>query len=316
MVRVHSVIATLLVVFFADGARMTKRKHRSPYSTCGVKGASAPSSQIVNGQPATECEWRWQAQLRNFLGAFCGGTLVTPEWVLTAAHCVTQPNFDVRFGDFNTSDNSGNEQTRRAVRVHRHPKYNDIPYAYDLAMVKLESPVTINECVGTACLPTPGADVAENSKCWITGWGTLRSGGLFPPRILQEAEVAIVSNDDCVNQFGYSPGQIDDSMICAQGQTEDGKIVDACQGDSGGPLVCESAGQWTVYGATSWGNGCAGANYPGVWARVHKELDWVQDILDGNEPIDSPPQDSCPAYCFLQLCIATACKEQCSFCSS
>merc|ERR1719330_1962728 len=295
----------------ADGAWLHKGRTTS---SCGAKGASAPSGQIVNGNDATECEWRWQAQLRRGY-EFCGGSLISPEWVLTAAHCVKSANFDVRFGDWNVSQSSSNVQTRSAAKVFRHPGYTSSPPRFDLAMVKLDSPVEINDCVGTVCLPTPNADVPANSKCWITGWGTLQSGGLTPT-ILQEAEVSVVSNDDCVNNFGYRGSDIDDTMICAQGRTEDGKIVDACQGDSGGPLVCESSGNWTVYGATSWGYGCAGKSYPGVWARVHKELDWVQDILDGNEPIDSPPQDSCPAYCFLQLCIATACKEQCSFCSS
>merc|ERR1719162_49550 len=144
-------------------------------------------------------------------------------------------------------------------------------------MVRLDSPVTINECVGTACLPSPGADVPAGSRCWITGWGDLRSGG-SPPEVLQEAEVNIISNDDCVNNFGYRQNNIDDAMICAQGQTVDGKIKDGCQGYSGGPLVCETSGRWSVYGATSWGKGCANEDYPGIWARVHKELDWIENI--------------------------------------
>jgi len=317
MIPVRSVFAALTMLALADGARMTKKKRRSPFSSCGVKGASTPSSHIVNGQPASECEWRWQAQLRNGY-AFCGGTLLTPEWVLTAAHCVRKPNFDVRFGDFNTSDNSGNEQTRRAVQVFRHPSYSVHTSSHDLALVKLDRPVTINECVGTVCLPTPGADVPADSKCWITGWGTLSSGG-STPTILQEAEVGIIGNDDCVKEFGYDRTDIDDSMMCAQGQTEDGKITDACQGDSGGPLVCESSGQWTVYGATSWGYGCAGRTYPGIWARVHKELDWVQDILDVNEPTDTPLSDDCPAYCqrgAVSCRFMQACREKCSHCSA
>merc|ERR1740123_1858847 len=178
-------------------------------------------------------------------------------------------------------------------------------------MVKLDSPVEINDCVAPACLPERGSDVVGGeSNCWITGWGTLRSGG-STPEILQEGRVNIVSNDDCVNEFGYSRSQIDDTMICAQGNSN-GNIIDACQGDSGGPLVCESNGRWSVFGATSWGRGCAGANYPGVWARVHHELDWIQDILDGNEPTEPPP--GCPWYCGLQTCWTSNCRNYCDFC--
>lgn len=301
------------LVLAAGGGRIKRRAPRA-LEHCGIKGESAPSSQIVNGQPATECEWRWQASLRRG-SPFCGGTLITPEWVLTAAHCVDAPNFDVRLGGYNTSASSSKQQTRRAVKVFQHPEYKDLGYLNDYAMVKLDSPVTIDECVGTACLPVAGADVAAGSRCWITGWGTLKSNGM-PSQILQEAEVSIIGNEDCVNNFGYHGSQITDAMICAQGRTEDGLIRDACQGDSGGPLVCESAGRWTLYGATSWGRGCAGENFPGVWARVHEQLSWIEDILDGWEPAPTTtPSPDCPSYCSMSgFCSIRICSDFCSFC--
>jgi len=287
------VVAALAAFVVADGERINRKKNPGPLSSCGVKGASAPSSQIVNGQDATECEWRWQAQLRTSY-AFCGGTLISPEWVLTAAHCVDNTNFDVRVGDFDTSKTSANQQTRAAAEVYKHPGYNARTTQNDYALVKLSSPVTINDCVGTACLPTAGEDVTAGQKCWITGWGTTRSGG-SSPKILQESAINIVSNDDCVNKFGYSASEITDAMICAQGRNANGSISDACQGDSGGPLVCESNGKWAVYGATSWGYGCAGATHPGVWARVHEELDWIEDIMAGivPTPAPTPPGQGC-----------------------
>jgi len=311
MVAAGRGVVALAFLLGADAARINKHK-ASALDSCGVKGASAPSSQIVNGNPATECEWRWQVQLRRGY-AFCGGTLVAPDWVLTAAHCVSKPNFDVRVGDWNKTVLSANVQTRSAEAVFQHPEYNARTTQNDYALVRLDSPVEINECVGTACLPSADEDVADGARCWITGWGTLRSGG-STPEILQEAEVSIVSNYDCVNKFNYRSNEITDAMICAQGRSENGDITDACQGDSGGPLVCESQGRWTIYGATSWGYGCAGASHPGVWARVHKHLDWVEDVMAGRAPTRPPNEGSCPAYCFLRLCIATACQERCEFC--
>jgi len=300
-------VAATVVAFAVDGARVNRGK-ASPLSSCGVKGASAPSGQIVNGDDATECAWRWQASLQKSGRPFCGGTLVTPEWVLTAAHCVSKPDFDVTFGDYNTSARSSRQQKRSAAEVYQHPSYTSRPTRWDYALVKLDSPVEINECVGTACLPEE--NIPAGSKCWITGWGTLQAGG-STPQILQEAEVDIISNEDCVTKFGYSGSLIDESMICAQGRSADGKIRDACQGDSGGPLVCESNGKWSVYGATSWGRGCAGANYPGVWARVSEVNDWVDAVLSGNAPTKPPV---CPWYCGARTCLTAACKENCPFC--
>merc|ERR1719262_202957 len=142
-----------------------------------------------------------------------------------------------------------------------HPTYNSWTMHNDLGLVKLETPFALNDCVNTVCLPE--ADVAAGSACWITGWGTLRSGG-SQPTTLQEAQVNVIGNDRCTGDYGYSSGQITADMLCAQGRNANGGITDACQGDSGGPLVCQQCGQFVIQGATSWGYGCAGATAPGV----------------------------------------------------
>lgn len=274
----------------AEGARITKSTR-----SCGVQGLSVMSSneteiQIVNGDDAPACKWKWQAGLKSGSMPFCGGMLISPEWVLTAAHCAqtsSSPGFNVVLGDWKPRETSGKEQVRAASLVLRHPGYNDNTMDWDLAMVKLSSPVSMTDCVGSVCLPT-GGDVSPGKTCWITGWGTLKSGG-SQPNVLQEAPVKIISNKDCTSKYAYSSSEITSHMICAQGKTSDGKIQDACQGDSGGPLVCESSGTWTLYGATSWGYGCAGKTYPGIWARVHDGMSWIEDILAGNYEMPKPP---------------------------
>lgn len=236
----------------------------------------------MNGEDASECEWKWQVGLwKSSWGPFCGGTLIADNWVLTAAHCVTRPDFYVVAGDWKTNDVSDNQQRLQAAQVFRHPGYNSRNMTKDYALVKLQGSFELTGCVGTACLPEEGNDLKPGQTCWITGWGTLSAGG-SQPRTLQEASVNIISNTDCVNNFNYQQKHIDSTMICAQGKTADGQIKDACQGDSGGPLVCEDSGKWSIYGATSWGFGCAGATYPGIWSRVHEVLEWVDDTMNGN----------------------------------
>lgn len=298
--RMNLVLAAV-VLLAANAGRLFKEKRgkKATRSMCGMKGAGVftrPNTSIVNGQPASECEWRWQVGLWYEAAdmPFCGGMLINPEWVVSAAHCVSRPNFVVKAGDYEPKKRSGNEQVRSAIQVIRHPQYDARKYINDYVLIRLNATVDFNDCVGSICLPSEGADVAPGTKCWITGWGTLRRGGEQPDQ-LQEAQVSIISNTDCTGTYDYKEHEITSSMLCAQGRAANGSITDACQGDSGGPLVCESDGRWTLYGATSWGYGCAGETYPGVWSRVHDALGWIEEALETN--VGPPPtQAVCPDF--------------------
>lgn len=245
--------------------------------------SGGPNITIVNGQPAVQCAWNWQVGLKlsRRSNPGCGGTLIDPETVLTAAHCLAGKRADgiyVVAGEWNLRERSGNEQVIRSTRLVSHPDYDPWTLEFDLGLIKLSEPMQLCGCVGTADLPddvSDDIDPGEENNCWITGWGTLRSGG-SSPNILQEAQVNVMSNDDCWQKYGYSESEIKPSMLCAQGVLPDGRITDACAGDSGGPLVCERDGVWKVYGATSWGYGCASQSYPGIWARVAPLIDWIQ----------------------------------------
>lgn len=240
---------------------------------CGYK----PSVRIVGGSEAPRGAWPWQAQVRSSNGfTFCGGTLVHPRWIVTAAHCVPNKppsSIRVRLGAHYRSRKTGSEQDFEVERIISHRSYKR-PYgmAHDIAMLKLRRPAQINRNVNLACLPGSSGEAQVGKTCWVTGYGTLSSGGSLADRLMQ-VDVPIVSQSQCKQGYGSS---IHESMVCA-GFRQGGK--DSCQGDSGGPLVCEMSGKYYLEGVVSWGHGCAARGKYGVYARVRYLRQWIDDTM-------------------------------------
>jgi len=275
-----------MLVGSVAGSRIARRRNDklAVASSCGQRSGSPDpmtsdvNISIVNGRPAPECSWPWQIHLGG-----CGGTLIAPDWVLSAAHCGSPRT---AYAGLHDRYNTGAGQSRSIVGNYKHPSYGSPRgNSNDIMLLKLSSPFSLGSCVNTACLPSSAPAVGKS--CWITGWGTLSSGG-SQPRILQEASVDIKSQSVCNSAYGATA-----DMVCAAGRNN-GRPTDACQGDSGGPLVCEEGGRWYVHGATSFGRGCADPNYPGVWSRSAYNQQWITDTSGvrppgGGSPTPTPP---------------------------
>ncbi|XP_026514082.1 serine protease 33-like [Terrapene carolina triunguis] len=257
-------------------------------STCGQ---SVASSRIVGGQNAQNGAWPWQASIQYKGFHICGGSLITGEWVVSAAHCFNRnlplTGYSVSLGKYQLNIQNANTFTSAVSQVIIHGDYNPSSYASDIALAHLSRPLLYTAYILPVCLPDRNDSIANGTLCWVTGWGDVQMSESLPaPRTLQEVQVSLMDAEMCNDLYSKpitgSPGSrpIKDDMVCA-GYTRGGK--DSCQGDSGGPLVCSQADSWFLIGIVSWGEGCGLPYRPGVYTRVSAYSDWIQQQLPSVE---------------------------------
>ncbi|XP_016296291.1 serine protease 33-like [Sinocyclocheilus anshuiensis] len=245
-------------------------------------------NRIVGGSAASEGAWPWQVDIQtDSQGHVCGGTIISENWVLSAAHCFPNPNdissYMVYVGRQQLNGWNPDETSHRVCRVVVPLGYTDPQLGQDIALVELATAVGWSERIQPICLPYANVEFSSDMRCMISGWGDIRDGvALQGVGALQEVQVPIIDSKTCQDMFLINPTEnidIGHDMMCA-GFQQGGK--DSCQGDSGGPLVCQiSDGSWVQAGIVSFGLGCAKPNRPGVYAKVSSFTNFIQNHVGG-----------------------------------
>ncbi|XP_050987765.1 trypsin-3 [Labeo rohita] len=224
--------------------------------------------KIVGGFECTKNGVQYQVSLNSGYH-FCGGSLITNRWVVSAAHCY-KSSIQVRLGEHNIDVTEGTEQFISSERIIRHPSYNSNTLDNDIMLIKLVSTASLNSYVQTVSLPSSCA--SAGTECLISGWGNMSATGSNYPSRLMCLWAPILSDTTCRSAY---PGEITSNMFCA-GFMEGG--MDSCQGDSGGPVVCNGR----LQGIVSWGYGCAQRNKPGVYTKVCNYVSWINTTISSN----------------------------------
>lgn len=278
--------------------------------------------RVIGGVAAEDGAWPWQVYIetshvvggkKKFFG--CGGSVIAPQWVLSAAHCFTPPSGAAQKSQQTTVIEGlkrrrlGAKPSAEFLAAHQiseiivHPAYNGGTHENDIALLHMREPAQVTS-VAPLLAPEPALESPPRSVI-VTGWGQLRDveqqddltlidmqthkpvtqDEITPERLMQ-ATLPLVDVETCRAANANLHGVIDARTLCA-GLPEGGR--DSCHGDSGGPLVTERDVGYTQIGVVSWGYGCGRTGYPGVYTRVSAFADWIKSVAGRDLAVEPPP---------------------------
>lgn len=257
----------------------------SAEATCGIR----PQTRIISGYNAAPNSWPWMAQINYLGGHHCGGALVSPQWIVTAAHCVNHAkkpqnyrDFRITLGEHRRSTREGYEQVFDVANIVVHPHYNKPSIVNnDIALIRLNRPAVLNEQVSLICLPNQGYNIPARKRCYATGWGlTIPEDWSSQADILKQAMLPTVSQSECERDNKDAGIPVTDAMFCTgHGGSSP---ISTCNTDSGGPIVCKDwTGRWYLQGVVSWGTGGCHPGHYSVNARVSKYRNWIESYTMG-----------------------------------
>ncbi|CAJ1086238.1 hepatocyte growth factor activator isoform X2 [Xyrichtys novacula] len=266
--------------------RKPKKPSRSGRkAVCGKKHKkrlSIARGRILGGNSALPGTHPWMAAIYIGQSDFCGGTLVSSCWVVSAAHCFfrnpLKSQIRVVLGQQHFNATGFNTVTF-GVEEYIFPKQFSVfnPTVHDIVLVKLKKKdgrcARRTPFIRPICLPDKNMTFPDEYCCTISGWGhkNEKDEGYST---LQEAGVRLIPHSTCKKPEVYG-NHVTSNMLCAGLNG----CADACQGDSGGPLACAKDDVSFLYGVISWGDGCGRTGKPGVYTKVANYMDWINSVI-------------------------------------
>ncbi|XP_054152754.1 elastase-1-like [Oppia nitens] len=251
-------------------------------------------TRILGGQQSNRVDWPWMTNLLykepngKKYRHYCGGSLISNKWVLTAAHCVVianttidevTENMKLEFGQESTSNRKWKKVVRKIAKIIHHSRFNETPAIHDIALIELSKPLDLikdEDFLQPICLPKSNR-ITNKTTCIAIGWGVTKPKGLRISETLREVRLPIIADNDC--QSHYFKDFNKDLQLCAGYSNDNSRTTG--EGDSGGPLNCQIPimNNWVIEGITSVkGNDTKYGPLPTKFTKVSGYLKWIHNI--------------------------------------
>ncbi|XP_016391648.1 mast cell protease 1A-like [Sinocyclocheilus rhinocerous] len=231
-------------------------------------------ADIINGKKAKKNSMLYMASVQIDGKHRCGGFLIHPSYVLTAAHCDKSGNMTVILGTHNISPKGANLKRYTVQNKHKRPSFKDAKTGNDIMLLKLSKKLNNGKGVKTIKISSKDKPLKPKTKCKVAGWGQTEQENMV--NVLLATDVLTINSSICQTMWKEVRVKLPNNVLCAGGfETKSG----ACQGDSGGPLVCSG----TAVGIVSFNlsQNCDYPNVPNVYTEISKYRAWIEEVIRG-----------------------------------